>query len=62
MAGAPDKIRCLAWHKQDSLLLTSYIDQPGIGCATGFEAPSPQLPSTISVLLVCAHAGIPAWR
>ena len=30
--GAPDKIRCIAWHQDDNLLLTSYIDNPGIGC------------------------------
>ena len=29
----PDKIRCAAWHQNDALLLTSYTDQPGIGCA-----------------------------
>lgn len=29
----PDKIRCAAWHQEDTLLLTSYTDQPGIGCA-----------------------------
>ena len=29
--GAPDKIRCIAWHQDDNLLLTSYIDNPGIG-------------------------------
>lgn len=27
----PDKIRSAAWHQNDKLLLTSYIDQPGIG-------------------------------
>jgi len=27
----PDKIRSAAWHQNDNLLLTSYIDQPGIG-------------------------------
>ena len=29
--GVPDKVRCMAWHKDDNLLLTSYIDNPGIG-------------------------------
>ena len=44
IAGAPDKIRCLAWHKQDGLLLTSYIDQPGIGCGA---LPCPWLPRNV---------------
>lgn len=29
--GVPDKVRCMAWHQDDTLLLTSYIDKPGIG-------------------------------
>ena len=31
--GVPDKVRCMAWHQDDTLLLTSYIDNPGIGHA-----------------------------
>ena len=29
--GLPDKVRCMAWHQDDTLLLTSYIDNSGIG-------------------------------
>ncbi len=43
----PDKVRCAAWHNNDNLILTSYTDQPGIGCAL-FPSSASSIPYTNS--------------